>query len=78
MSDQLCSERDNAFILATERAHFRTDQDTGANSAVLMIWNMVRQHFGKLPLKREDLPAFCVTHDKYHKIEADYGCKRKE
>jgi hypothetical protein len=78
MSDQLCSERDTAFILATERAHFRTDQDTGASPAVMMIWNMVRRHFGKTELKVGDLPAFCTTHDKYHKIEADYGCKRKE
>lgn len=67
----------DAFLLKVERAHFRTDADTGANPAVMMIWNMVRQHFGKRPLEIADLPAFCSTHNKYHKIEAEYGCVRK-
>jgi hypothetical protein len=45
---------DDAFILKIERAHFRTDDDTG------------------------ELPAFCTTHQTYHKIAADYGCRRKD
>jgi hypothetical protein len=69
---------DDAFILKIERAHFRTDDDTGANPAVMMIWNLVRQHFGKPPLTIEELPAFCTTHQTYHKIAADYGCRRKD
>lgn len=71
-------ESSEDFVSRVEQAHFRTDEDTGANPSVLMIWNMVRRHFGMSNLLRENLPAYCATHDTYHKIKPDYGCKRKE
>lgn len=65
------------FIKETEKAHFRTDSDTGANPNALFIWNLLRK-WAELPqLKKEDLPAYCSTHEKYHVIKEDYGCKRK-
>lgn len=68
---------DAAFIKDVESRHFRTDEDSGAGSNALMIWNMVRAHVGLQPLKKSDLPAYCVTHNCYHIIREDYGCKRK-
>lgn len=69
---------DQEFIERTEASHFRTDTDTGANFNAIFIWNVVRQHVGLPILKLSDLPAFCETHQKYHVIKKDYGCKRKE
>lgn len=68
---------DEKFIAEVERQHFRTDEDTGANSNGLMIWNLVRKEFGYVPLMKQDLPAFCTTHKCYHIIKGGYGCARK-
>jgi hypothetical protein len=69
---------DEEFVRKTEDDYFRTNTDVGANSNALFIWNRVRTHL-KLPeLKLDDLPAYCVTHDCYHIIQKDYGCKRHE
>ncbi len=67
---------DKEFIKKVESEHFRTEHDTGATSGTLLIWNIVRKECGLPPLKMEDLPAYCSTHNKYHKIEPDYDCKR--
>lgn len=71
------TDTDQEFIAKVENAHFRTDVDTGTNSNAMMIWNLVRSHFGYPPLKKENLPAFCATHNRYHKIVKEYGCARK-
>lgn len=67
---------DNTFIKKVEEAHFRTNDDTGANLNALFIWNLVREHVGESRLEWRDLPAYCETHQKYHKIDIDYGCVR--
>lgn len=69
---------DKAFVLKVEQAYFRTDEDTGSNPSVMMIWNMVRRHFKMRDLRCADLPAYCVPHDTYHQIKPEYGCKRKD
>lgn len=38
-----------------ERSHFRTHQDTGANSNALLIWNIVREAAGLPRLTLRDL-----------------------
>ena len=43
------------FMLRVERAHFRTEYDTGANSNALFIWNMVRRFAGLTRLDIQDL-----------------------
>lgn len=63
------------FIKQTEKSHFRTVHDTGANSNALFVWNLVRQHAGLSPLQISDLPGFCETHGMYHTIRIEYGCK---
>lgn len=68
---------DEAFISEVERNYFRTDEDIGANTNALLIWNLVRKKFGYVPLMRGELPAFCTTHKCYHIIKAEYGCTRK-
>jgi hypothetical protein len=68
---------DADFIKKVEAEHFRTDQDTGANSCALFIWNLVRAHAGLPTLKKSDLRAYCETHGKYHVIMEDYGCIRR-
>ena len=60
-----------------ESNHFRTEHDTGANPNALFIWNLVRKSQGLPSLKLEDLKPFCVTHNKYHPINLDYGCVKK-
>ncbi len=67
---------DLAFVEEVEASQFRTDTDTGANECALLIWNMVRKHVGLPRLDKDDLPAFCSTHKKYHLIQSDYGCVR--
>lgn len=69
---------DRAFIEEVQKAHFRTAADTGANHNALFIWNLVRRHVGLEPLERENLPAYCMTHETYHTIRTDYGCRRIE
>ena len=64
------------FIANVERCHFRTNTDTGANPNAMLIWNIVREHFCQPRLTVEDLPAFCLVHKRYHKINEDYGCQR--
>jgi hypothetical protein len=54
------------FIADVEGRDFRTEHDTGANFNALYIWNHVRRLAGLEPLKKTDLPAFCVTCEKYH------------
>jgi hypothetical protein len=54
-----------AVVARVEKSHFRTNHDTGANLNVLMIWNMVRKHFGLPRLELDDLPKYCVKHDRY-------------
>lgn len=68
---------DTSFIKDVESRHFRTNEDTGANLNALMIWNLVRKHAGLPKLETDDLPAYCATHDTYHLIQLEYGCKRK-
>jgi hypothetical protein len=63
-----------AFIERVEKAHFRTNEDTGANQNAMLIWNLVRAEAGLPPLDLRDLPAYCETHKMYHVIRADYGC----
>jgi len=65
------------FIQKVEKDHFRTVTDTGANPNALFIWNLVREEAGLPRLDPKDLPAFCVTHGKYHILREDYGCVRK-
>jgi hypothetical protein len=67
---------DKTFIESVEKAHFRTDSDTGAHPSALFIWNMVREHAGMPRLLKSDLPSWCETHEKYHVIQEGYGCKR--
>lgn len=69
---------DKEFIAKTEASHFRTNSDTGANECAMLVWNMVRQHVGLPRLRLWDLPAWCVTHQKYHLINSEYGCKRNK
>lgn len=71
------NEIDSNFINEVEKAHFRTNQDTGANLNALLIWNLVRKHVGLPRLEVDDLPAYCEAHETYHKIRADYGCHRR-
>jgi hypothetical protein len=68
---------DDQFVKEVEESHFRTNEDTGANSNALLIWNMVREHVGLPRLDILDLPAYCITHKTYHVIRPSYGCKRK-
>ena len=65
------------FIKSIEQAHFRTSTDTGANLNALLIWNCVREHVGLPRLTLGDLPAFCLTHNKCHVIQEEYGCCRE-
>lgn len=63
------------LIETVEKAHFRTQEDTGANSNAILIWNCVRRFAGLPEIFRSDLPGYCHTHDCYHIIRLDYGCK---
>jgi hypothetical protein len=67
---------DLKFIESVEKAHFRTNEDTGANPNALLIWNLVRKNCGLAPLSKDDLPAYCQTHKTYHHIKPDNGCER--
>lgn len=69
------SELDEKFVEKVESAHFRTQNDTGANEYALFIWNIVRNHVGLTRIIKSDLPGYCLTHKKYHLINNDYGCK---
>lgn len=69
---------DREFIAEVESKHFRTDADTGANQNAMMIWNIVREYVGLSRLRVQDLPAFCVTHGRYHLINNEYGCQREK
>lgn len=44
------------FIEKTERAHLRTEHDTGANFNALLLWNQVREFAGLPKIRRHDLP----------------------
>ena len=68
---------DKDFIASVEKNYFRTNQDIGAEYNALFIWNIVRKEAGLEPLKMDDLPAYCMTHKMYHKIQPDYECIRK-
>ena len=46
---------------AVERAHFRTDQDTGAAEHALVIWNAARKHAGLPYISKADLPKWDGT-----------------
>lgn len=65
------------LIADVEKAHFRTQGDTGANSNALIIWNCVRRYAGLPRLEREHLPDYCETHFCMHVIRNDYGCKQQ-
>lgn len=54
------------FIAETERAHFRTVHDHGANPHAMMFWNMLRKHAGLSELTLDDLPAWCPVCASYH------------
>lgn len=43
------------FIEQTEKSHFRTASDTGANPNALFIWNLLREHAGLPRLTKDDL-----------------------
>lgn len=43
------------FIERIEKAHFRTNSDTGANSNSLFIWNLLRKEVGLHRLIPDDL-----------------------
>ncbi len=62
------------FVERVESAHFRTNEDTGANPCARLVWNILRQEVGLPYLEEKDLPAYCIVHKKYHKIEP--GCQR--
>jgi hypothetical protein len=68
-----------AFIDSVEKRYFRTIEDTGANDNALFIWNRVREELAGLSkLTIDDLPAYCSTHMRYHKIDNSKGCVRKK
>lgn len=54
------------FIADTERAHFRTVHDSGANSNAMMLWNLLREHAGLSKLMLNDLPTWCSVCSQYH------------
>lgn len=56
------------FIADTEKAHFRTKDDTGANQCAMLIWNRVRSFAGLEKLYLDDLPAYCPKCKSYHKV----------
>ena len=66
------------FIERVEKAHFRTEHDTGANHNALLIWNVVRKEAGLPPISLQDLPAYCATHKMYHVFNPELGCVRRE
>lgn len=66
------------FIAETEKAHFRTRGDTGANWHALFIWNRVRIYAGLPALLITDLPTQCKTHGCYHVLRKEYGCVAPE
>ncbi len=70
------SDLDKEFVQKIESQYFRTDKDTGAGLNTILVWNQVRRHVGLEGITWEDLPAWCQTHKKYHKIIEDYDCKR--
>jgi hypothetical protein len=70
------SNIDPDFIKHVEDNYFRTNQDIGANLNTLFIWNLVRNEAGLGVLRFVDLPAYCITHERYHQIKEEYGCKR--
>lgn len=58
MSSTVSTRSLRKLIKQVEADHFRTDQDSGANSLVMMVWNNVRIHAGLPRLTREDLPTW--------------------
>lgn len=54
------------LIDQVEKAHFRTVDDTGANSCAMLIWNIVRNEAGLPRLQLSDLPAYCKSCKRYH------------
>lgn len=54
------------IIAQVEAAHFRTETDTGANPAAMVVWNTLREKAGLPWLSKKDLPAWCVKCKKYH------------
>lgn len=69
---------DMQFVEKVEKEFFRTDQDIGANSNTLVVWNQVRKWVGLSELTKDCLPAYCSIHGVYHVIKSGYGCVRKE
>ena len=69
---------DKNFVEKIERAHFRTDEDTGANLNALFIWNLVRKELGLDNLQKSDLPSYCNICDNYHIGECKKLAKRVE
>lgn len=63
------SESLEDFIARVEAAHFRTQDDTGANECALLIWNMVREFADKPRLRRRDLRSYCEPCKTYHYAE---------
>lgn len=61
-------ERQSLLIIIEEieKDHFRTNEDTGANLNALLIWNIIRGKAGLPRLRKDDLPAYCVTCGYYH------------
>lgn len=52
-------------ILAVEAAHFRTNEDTGANLNALVVWSAFRRAIGLPPLSWSDLPKWDETKHEY-------------
>lgn len=63
---------DKEFVQKVENNYFRTFDDVGATPNAMLIWNQVRKHIGLKPININDLPAYCLTHEKYHVIHLDY------
>lgn len=58
-----------AAIKAVESAHFRTNEDTGANGCASLVWNALRRQFGLPVVTRDDLPAWDEQRKGYYMPE---------
>ena len=58
-----------AAIKAVESAHFRTNEDTGANQRASLVWSALRRQFGLPMIARDDLPAWDEARGGYYMPE---------
>ncbi len=42
-----------------EDRHFRTVEDTGANSCAMVVWNTLRENLGLPQITKNDLSFYC-------------------